>query len=99
MKFKNRNILGKITFIVFFPLRLLGLGVIWFYKLCISPLLPHSCKFKPTCSSYALRAINQYGIIKGGAMGAWRILRCNPWSKGGFDPVKDNIKGDLRWLI
>ena len=99
MKFKNRNIFSKIFYIILYPLRLLGLGVIWFYKLCISPLLPNVCRFTPTCSSYGIRAIKEYGIIKGGAMAGYRIMRCNRWSKGGFDPVKDNIKGDLRWLI
>ena len=99
MKFKNRNIFGKITYIILYPLRVLGLGVIWFYKFCISPMLPHSCRYTPTCSSYGIKAIKEYGIIKGSFMAAFRILRCNPWSKGGFDPVKDNIKGDLKWLI
>ena len=46
------------------------------------------CKFRPSCSEYTYRAIEKYGLIKGGIKGAWRILRCNPWSKGGDDPVK-----------
>lgn len=46
------------------------------------------CRFQPTCSEYTYQAIEKYGIIKGGAMGTWRILRCNPFSKGGEDPVK-----------
>jgi len=46
------------------------------------------CKYHPTCSVYTYQAIEKYGLIKGGLMGAWRILRCNPWSNGGYDPVK-----------
>jgi putative membrane protein insertion efficiency factor len=46
------------------------------------------CRFSPTCSQYGLEAINKYGVIKGGLKTSWRILRCNPWNKGGYDPVK-----------
>ncbi|MDO8506993.1 MAG: membrane protein insertion efficiency factor YidD [bacterium] len=46
------------------------------------------CRFQPTCSEYTYQAVEKYGIIKGGAMGTWRILRCNPFNKGGDDPVK-----------
>ena len=46
------------------------------------------CRFRPTCSEYGVEAINKYGVIKGGLMTSWRILRCNPWNKGGNDPVK-----------
>ncbi len=50
---------------------------------------PHGfCRFYPSCSQYGVEAIEKYGIIKGGLMTSWRILRCNPWSKGGNDPVK-----------
>ena len=49
---------------------------------------PPKCKYIPTCSQYALEAIERYGVVKGGIMDLWRILRCNPFSKGGFDPVK-----------
>ncbi|MBU1987487.1 membrane protein insertion efficiency factor YidD [Patescibacteria group bacterium] len=49
---------------------------------------PHGyCHFKPTCSNYAIIAIEKYGIIKGGRKALWRVLRCNPWNKGGWDPV------------
>jgi len=54
-----------------------------------SVLYPHGfCRFHPTCSEYGYQAIEKYGIIKGGLLAFWRILRCNPWSKGGNDPVK-----------
>jgi hypothetical protein len=46
------------------------------------------CRFHPSCSQYAYEAVEKYGVVKGLALGAWRILRCNPWTKGGFDPVK-----------
>ena len=46
------------------------------------------CRFKPTCSEYAIAAIEKYGIIKGGGKALWRVMRCNPWNKGGWDPVK-----------
>jgi hypothetical protein len=46
------------------------------------------CRFSPTCSEYAITALGKYGIIKGGFMSAWRLLRCNPFNKGGYDPVK-----------
>ncbi len=46
------------------------------------------CRFHPTCSQYGIDAFNKYGVIKGGALTCWRILRCNPWNKGGNDPVK-----------
>ncbi len=50
---------------------------------------PHGfCRFKPTCSEYGAEAISKYGLVKGGVMTAWRIMRCNPWNKGGYDPVK-----------
>ncbi|MFH1427438.1 MAG: membrane protein insertion efficiency factor YidD [Patescibacteria group bacterium] len=50
---------------------------------------PHGfCRFRPTCSDYTIEAIKKYGIFKGGAKALWRVLRCNPWNKGGWDPVK-----------
>ncbi len=57
------------------------------YKKFISPMLGHHCRFYPSCSSYALEAFRTHGFFKGGALTAWRLLRCGPWSEGGFDPV------------
>lgn len=57
------------------------------YKKYISPLLPPSCRFTPTCSEYAMEAIQKHGAWKGGLFAIWRILRCNPFCKGGYDPV------------
>ncbi|MEI3336444.1 MAG: membrane protein insertion efficiency factor YidD [Clostridium sp.] len=64
------------------------LYLIKMYRTKISPMYPPRCKYIPTCSQYAVEAIEKYGVIKGGLMSIWRILRCNPFSKGGFDPIK-----------
>ena len=57
------------------------------YRKYISPMTGPHCKYYPTCSQYAIEAIEKYGALKGGLLAAWRILRCNPFSKGGYDPV------------
>jgi len=58
------------------------------YKKLISPMLPPSCRFYPTCSEYSIQALEKYGAIKGSAKSIWRILRCNPLNKGGYDPIE-----------
>ena len=58
------------------------------YRRFISPTLPPSCRFTPSCSLYTLQAIEKYGLLRGGFMGARRVLRCHPFSEGGFDPVQ-----------
>ena len=58
------------------------------YKKFISPLFLPSCRFYPTCSEYSIQALAKYGAIRGGAKSFWRILRCNPFNKGGYDPVE-----------
>ncbi len=57
------------------------------YRKYISPLKSTKCPYIPTCSQYGLEAVEKYGALKGGALCIWRILRCNPFSKGGYDPV------------
>ncbi|MBQ7500755.1 MAG: membrane protein insertion efficiency factor YidD [Clostridia bacterium] len=57
------------------------------YRKYISPLKPPSCRFTPTCSRYAIEAIEEWGVIIGLGLAFWRVLRCNPFSKGGYDPV------------
>jgi putative membrane protein insertion efficiency factor len=57
------------------------------YQRLISPALPRRCKYHPTCSAYAVQAIESYGILRGAVLAAWRLLRCNPLSHGGYDPV------------
>ena len=59
-----------------------------FYQICISPLTPPSCRFQPTCSTYFIQALEKYGVIKGSYLGIKRLLRCHPWSEGGYDPLK-----------
>ena len=69
-------------------MRVIFIKMIRFYQKYLSALkgMP-SCKYTPTCSQYAVEAIEKYGAVKGGLMAVWRILRCNPFSKGGYDPV------------
>lgn len=68
--------------------RLPVLGLIRFYQLTISRALPaDTCRFTPTCSHYSYQAIAKYGVVKGGALAVWRLLRCQPFSRGGYDPV------------
>ncbi|MFY9263049.1 MAG: membrane protein insertion efficiency factor YidD [Arcanobacterium sp.] len=66
--------------------RALKAAIRW-YQRNISAGLPRRCRYQPTCSQYAVEAINVHGVIKGTLLGVWRILRCNPWSKGGVDWV------------
>jgi putative membrane protein insertion efficiency factor len=58
------------------------------YQRLISPAIPRRCKYEPTCSRYAVEAIRRYGILRGLVLAVWRLLRCNPWSHGGYDPVE-----------
>ena len=69
-----------------FPKRAL-LGAIRFYRRHISPMFPPCCRFIPTCSAYALEAVEKYGAMKGGYLALRRVLRCNPFHPGGYDPV------------
>jgi putative membrane protein insertion efficiency factor len=74
------------------PVRALrGLAVvpIRLYQWIFSPLLGQRCRYYPSCSEYAVQAIRRFGILRGAVLAGWRLLRCNPWSRGGFDPVED----------
>lgn len=68
-------------------LRSIVVAPIVLYQRVISPLLPRSCKYEPTCSHYAVDAVRTEGVLRGLVLAGWRILRCNPWSHGGYDPV------------
>jgi len=71
------------------PLAKLILAAIWVYKKVVSPWLPPCCRFTPSCSEYAAEAVAKHGVLKGSALAAWRLLRCQPFCKGGYDPVPD----------
>jgi len=62
-------------------------GLFRVYKRVVSPFLPPACRFHPTCSEYAAQAVESHGALKGSTLAVGRLLRCNPWSVGGFDPV------------
>lgn len=67
-------------------MRAVVLAPLRFYKRFISPGLPPRCRYHPSCSAYAIGAIERYGILRGVVLASWRVLRCNPWSHGGYDP-------------
>tara|TARA_X000000950_G_scaffold286382_1_gene395109 strand:- start:3917 stop:4168 length:252 start_codon:yes stop_codon:yes gene_type:complete len=67
--------------------KLLVINFIKIYQRFVSPFFPSSCKFSPSCSKYGIEAINKYGVLKGSVLTVKRILKCNPWSKGGYDPI------------
>ena len=69
--------------------RTVASGPILVYQRAISPALPRRCRYEPTCSRYAVQAISEYGILRGSVLAIWRLLRCNPWSRGGYDPVSN----------
>ena len=65
------------------------LGLVWFYRTAVSPLIGANCRFEPTCSAYAEEALRTYGAFKGGWLALRRIARCHPWGGSGYDPVPD----------
>jgi len=69
-------------------MRAILISLLKFYKTAISPWLPPSCRFVPTCSEYAREAIERHGVLRGTGMAIWRLLRCQPFCAGGYDPVK-----------
>lgn len=69
-------------------MRFILISLLKFYKAVISPWLPPSCRFVPTCSEYAREAIERHGALRGTGMAIWRLLRCQPFCAGGYDPVK-----------
>ena len=65
----------------------LAMACVQAYRVSVSPLLPPSCRFEPSCSRYAIEALERHGALRGGWLAARRIARCHPWCTGGFDPV------------
>lgn len=68
-------------------LRAVALSPLILYSRSISPLLPRRCRYEPTCSAYAVQAVKRFGVLRGAVLATWRLLRCNPFSDGGYDPV------------
>ena len=68
-------------------MRRLAVAPLRFYQRRISPALPQRCKYHPTCSEYAVQSLRSYGILRGAILAGWRVLRCNPFSHGGYDPI------------
>ena len=77
----------RAMWVIGYPFRWVLIGVILGYQKAISPLFPPSCRLYPCCSQYGLQAIRAHGALKGTALTAARLVRCNPWTKGGIDPV------------
>jgi len=72
------------------------LGLLRGYKRVLSPMLPPACRYVPTCSEYAVEAIERYGALRGSTLAIWRVLRCHPFVRGGYDPVPWNALGSRR---
>jgi uncharacterized protein len=70
-------------------LRRVAVAPIRVYQGLISPLIPPRCKYAPSCSEYAAQAVREFGILRGLILAGWRLLRCNPWSHGGYDPLHE----------
>jgi len=91
--------MNKFLKVITAPFRYLCYGLIYTYKYTISKLMPDTCIYSPTCSTYTLIAIKRFGVIRGIAMGIKRIFRCTPRHEGGTDPVPDNIRDKIRFVI
>lgn len=77
-------------------MRSLALGLIWLYQKLLSPLLPPACRFTPSCSEYARQAVLAHGAFKGSLLAIWRVLRCQPFCAGGYDPVPTRFTWTFR---
>ncbi len=93
------EILKKVADILLFPLKIIAILIIYFYKIVISPLFPPSCIYTPSCSTYMLLAIKRFGLIRGFFIGIKRIAKCHAGQKGGIDPLPENLKGESKWII
>lgn len=76
-------------------LKIVLLKFLRIYKWALSPLFPPACRYVPTCSEYAMEAVERHGALRGSALAAWRLLRCHPFVRGGFDPVPIRVVADL----
>ena len=93
------KIINNVLKVLSFPLKIVCYLLIYMYKKLISPVLPKQCAYYPSCSSYMLESIKEWGVIRGIALGVKRICRCHPKCKGGVDYVPLNIEGDNRWIF
>ena len=82
-----RSGIRRVLYWIGWPIRSLLLGLIWVYRHTISPILPPTCRYHPSCSAYGFEALQVHGAAKGTVLTAWRVLRCNPFTPGGLDPV------------
>ena len=82
-----RSGVQRVLYWIGWPIRSLLLGLIWVYRHTISPILPPTCRYHPSCSAYGFEALQVHGAAKGTVLTAWRVLRCNPFTPGGLDPV------------
>lgn len=82
-----------------YPIKLIIFIPIYFYKWCISPFLKKSCIYYPTCSSYAIKAVKEHGVVAGSALAIRRIGSCLPHKQAGEDYVPINLKGDKKWVF
>ena len=78
--------IGKVAALCVWVLKFLVLLPVRFYQLVIGPMLPKVCRFHPSCSDYFVQAVEKHGPMRGSIKGLWRVCRCNPWNKGGYDP-------------
>lgn len=78
--------------------RVVGTVMIWGYRIVLKPLFPTTCRFEPSCSEYALQAVNRHGLLYGGWLAARRLGRCNPWGPWGYDPVPEPVCRNHRHL-
>ena len=79
-------------------MKTLAIAFLRLYKWLISPLLPPACRFVPSCSEYAMEAVERHGAIRGGLKAAWRLMRCHPFSRGGYDAVASSAHPDSSGL-
>ena len=94
----TRTILSAIGGAISGLAALIAITLVWGYRLLIAPLFPATCRYKPSCSAYAIEALNRFGLLKGSWLAGRRLLRCHPWGDYGHDPVPDvfsfrNIRG------
>lgn len=90
--------MNRIFRIIFFPIEIFLYILIYVYKILISPLKPKTCKFYPSCSTYMIQSIKEFGVYKGTKLGIKRILKCTPKNKSGVDLIPLNLKGETKWV-